>query len=53
MAETIRNSFPIILGASGTGATFWLSEYGLPWIGGACGLLTIIHLCLSIKKQLK
>ena len=53
MAETIRNSFPVVLGASGTGATFWLSEYGLPWLGAFCGVLTAIHLILSIKNQMK
>jgi len=51
--ETIRESFPVILGATGTGITFWMSNYGLPWIGATCGLLTIIHLIIQIKQKIK
>lgn len=53
MEEATRNFIPLVIGASGTGATFWLAEYGLPWIGAVAGLMTIIHLCFAIRNQIK
>lgn len=51
--ETFRESFPVVLGATGTGVTLWMNEYGLPWIGAICGILTIVNLILVIKGKLK
>ncbi len=50
--ESFKTATPLALGFGGTGATFFLQEYGLTWIGALCGILTIIHLSISIFKNL-
>jgi hypothetical protein len=52
--DTFRDLLmPAFLGTAGTGATYYLSNYGLPWIAATCGVLTIVYYVLSIIKLTK
>ena len=38
------------IAATGTGGTFVLTDMN-PWLGFACGILTLIHVSLALYKQ--